>query len=41
MDIEASKSAMSSTFKIPFYVRKNYANKNGKAGIMIRMQVEN
>jgi hypothetical protein len=28
---------MSSTFKILFYVRKNYVNKNGKAGIMIRI----
>jgi site-specific recombinase XerD len=28
---------MSSTFKILFYVRKNYVNKNGKAGIMIRV----
>lgn len=28
---------MSSTFKILFYVRKNYLNKNGKAGIMIRI----
>jgi hypothetical protein len=28
---------MSSTFKILFYVRKNYVNKNRKAGIMIRV----
>ncbi|MDR0743900.1 MAG: hypothetical protein LBF05_06055 [Tannerella sp.] len=28
---------MSSTFKILFYVRKNYVNKNGKAGIMIHI----
>ena len=27
----------SSTFKILFYVRKNYVNKNGKTGIMIRI----
>jgi hypothetical protein len=29
--------SMSSTFKVLFYVRKNYVNKNGKAGIMIRI----
>ncbi len=28
---------MSSTFKILFYVRKNYVNKNGNSGIMIRV----
>ncbi|GHU68069.1 transposase [Bacteroidia bacterium] len=28
---------MSSTFKILFYVRKNYVSKTGKAGIMIRI----
>jgi len=28
---------MSSTFKILFYIRKNYVNKNGKVGIMIRI----
>lgn len=30
---------MSSTFKILFYVRKNYVNKNGKVGVMIRITI--
>ena len=29
-----------STFKILFYLRKNYLNKEGKAGIMIRLNGE-
>lgn len=28
-----------STFRILFYLRKNYLNKSGKAGIMIRLTV--
>ena len=28
-----------STFKILFYLRKNYLNKEGKAGIMIRLSL--
>ena len=28
---------MRSTFKILFYVRKNYVNKSGKVGIMVRI----
>ena len=28
---------MRSTFKILFYVRKNYVNKSGKMGIMVRI----
>lgn len=31
---------MKSTFKILFYVRKNYVNKNGTAGIMIRITLD-
>ena len=29
----------SSTFRILFYLRKNYLNKSGKAGIMVRLTV--
>ena len=28
-----------STFRILFYLRKNYLNKSGKAGIMVRLTV--
>ena len=28
-----------STFKILFYLRKNQVNKDGKAGIMVRLSV--
>ena len=34
------KDMSKSTFKILFYLRKNYLNKEGKAGIMIRLNGE-
>jgi hypothetical protein len=33
------KDMSKSTFKILFYLRKNYLNKEGKAGIMIRLSL--
>ncbi|MFR9653691.1 MAG: Arm DNA-binding domain-containing protein, partial [Rikenellaceae bacterium] len=30
---------MSSTFKVLFYLRKNYLNKEGKASIMVRITI--
>ena len=34
-----TKGLSKSTFRILFYLRKNYLNKSGKAGIMVRLTV--
>jgi hypothetical protein len=31
---------MKSTFRILFYVRRNYVNKNGETGIMVRITLD-